>query len=263
MRVGIQIGTMMALALLPKLVAAEEKTVPGWSVSLGAGAVLSPKFQGAKSTNVTPIPSIDVKYSNIFFVSQSQGIGFNVLRLGGLTVGPLASFDLGRSVSDQRAALHGLHNVPLTIDLGGFARYEFGPYATAQVRLLQGIDGHKGAVAKASFDLNAPPLLNTRLFLSAGPQFAYENRDYAHAFFGITHADSLKSGYKAFSPQNAETAGFGASATYRVTEKITTTAFGDYGRLMGDAAKSPLVTGKYGSRDQFTTGLVFSYHFYP
>lgn len=48
--------------------------------------------------------------------------------------------------------------------------------------------------------------------------------------------------------------------TWKVTDKITTSAFAEYSRLLGPAAQSILVRER-GSRDQLTIGLSATYRF--
>lgn len=48
--------------------------------------------------------------------------------------------------------------------------------------------------------------------------------------------------------------------TWKVTEPMTASLFGEYSRLMGPAADSSLVEER-GSRDQFTIGVSTTYRF--
>ena len=57
-----------------------------------------------------------------------------------------------------------------------------------------------------------------------------------------------------------KSAGVGAAITWQATDKIETSAFAEYKRLMGPAADSSLVKER-GSRDQFLIGLSATYRF--
>jgi outer membrane protein len=110
-------------------------------------------------------------------------------------------------------------------------------------------------------DLNAPPLLNNRLFLSAGPRISYYDHSYAQAFFGVTPVQSVASDYAPFRPNYGVKSGIALAAVYLVTNRVTWTAFGEFGRLSGDIANSPIVRGPYGSRNQYTVGSALTYRF--
>ena len=50
------------------------------------------------------------------------------------------------------------------------------------------------------------------------------------------------------------------SVTYQWTPQFATMAYGEYARLLGDAADCPIVTQR-GSPDQFTAGIGAKYSF--
>jgi outer membrane protein len=233
----------------------------GWRVDLGAAVLAHPLYPGSKIERVLPLPSIEVHYGDRFFASLPEGIGYNLFRWNGFEAGPVANFAFPRNESDKRAALKGLGNVDLTIEAGGFVRYDFGPFASAKVEARQGLNGNKGLVVDTSLELKAPPLLNNRLFLSAGPRLSYYDHSYAQAYFGVTESQSVRSSYAPFRASDGDKASIGLAAAYRVSDRITWTAFGDYGRLDGDIGKSPIVRGPYGSRDQYSVGSAVTYRF--
>lgn len=112
-----------------------------------------------------------------------------------------------------------------------------------------------------SLDINAPPLANNRLFLSAGPRFSYYDSNYARAFFGVTPIEAARSGYAPFRPKDGGKFSAGAAAVYLLTDRVTWTVFGDFGRLSYSIANSPIVRAPYGSRDQYTAGTAVTYRF--
>jgi len=233
----------------------------GWRVDLGGAVLAYPLYPGSKIERVLPIPSIEAHYGDQFFASVREGVGYNLFRWNGFEAGPVVNFAFPRYESDKRVALKGLGNVDLTLEAGGFVRYNFGRYATAKVEVLQGVNGHEGLVLDMSVDLNAPPILNNRLFLSAGPHISYYDHSYAQAFFGVTPIQSAESGYAPFRPNYGVKAGAGLAAVYLITDRATWTAFGEFGRLSGDIANSPIARGAYGSRNQYTIGSALTYRF--
>jgi outer membrane scaffolding protein for murein synthesis (MipA/OmpV family) len=233
----------------------------GWRVDVGGAVLAYPRYPGSKSERVLPLPSIEAHYGDSFFASVREGIGYNLFRWDGFEAGPVANFAFPRDESDKPSALKGLGNIDLTVEAGGFVRYNLDPFASAKVEARQGVNGHRGLVVDMSLDLNAPPLANNRLFLSAGPRFSYYDRNYAQAYFGVTALQSARSGYAPFLPKDGDKAGVGIAAVYLIDDRVTWTVFGDYSRLSGDIAKSPIVRSPYGARDQVTVGSALTYRF--
>lgn len=234
---------------------------PGWRVDLGAGVIGVPRFPGAKDLRVLPIPAFDIRYRDRFFASVRDGIGLNLLRFEGFRAGPVVNAAFPRDDDKPARALRGLGDVDFTVEPGAFAAYDFGEAAGIKVEARNGVNGHEGLIVEGALSLNAPPLLDGRLFVSGGPKIAYYDEDYSRSYFGVTPVQSLRSGYAAFRPDDGYEAGVVAGAAYRVTERVTLAAFGEYGRLLGDVKRSPIVRGRYGSRDQFTAGAALTYRF--
>jgi outer membrane protein len=254
----------LALASEARAQATQDAASPpedGWRLDLGATVLAYPLYPGSKSERILPLPSIEAHYGDRFFASLREGIGYNLFRWNGLVAGPVANFAFPRYESDKRAALRGLGDVDLTLEAGGFVRYDLGRYATARVEALQGLNGPQGLMLDTSLALHAPPLLNDRLFLSAGPRLAYYDHSYAQAYFGITPNQSEQSGYAPFRPEDGFKASAGLAAAYLVTDRVTWTVFGDYGRFFGDITDSPILRGAYGSRNQYTVGSALTYRF--
>ena len=266
-RIGILIrASLLAVGLAARVhaQAAPLTAAPpdsGWRFDVGASVLAYPLFPGAKTERVLPIPAIEIHYGERFFASVREGVGYNLVRWRGFEAGPVVNFAFPRSVSDKPAALKGLGDVAFTLETGGFVRYDLGPFASARLEARQGVNGHLGLVVATSVDLNAPPLLANRLLLSAGPRFSYFDHRYAQAYFGVTPLQSAASGYAPFQPSDGESVGGEIASVFLVSRRITWTVFGDYGRLLGDIGRSPIVRGPYGSRDQYTGGSAVSYRF--
>ena len=251
-----------AAELAPSAPAGTPEIARPYTVDLGAAVLASPRYPGSKQERVLAVPALVFGYRDLVFASVRDGLGVNLVNQDGFRAGPIARFEFGRYRSDDRRDLTGLRKVEGTAELGGFAAYAFGPYATLKAELRQGVNGHEGLVADLSADANAPPLLGNRLFLSAGPRLSFSDRAYNQAYFGVTPLESLRSGYAPYRPGGGlRKVGAGAGAAYLVSERITLATFGEYGRLVDDAARSPIVRGRGGSRDQVTVGTALTYRF--
>jgi outer membrane scaffolding protein for murein synthesis (MipA/OmpV family) len=249
---------------VPAAAAAEPAAKPAadWVVDLGVGGIAVPRFEGSNRFLVLPVPYVGVTWRDTVFASVKDGLGANLYSSEVLKFGPVARLNLGRQRSNDKRYLTGLADVDPTAEIGGFLRYSPLSFLTGAVEVRQGVGGHQGLVGELSLDVAAPPLLEDRLFLSAGPRASFSDRRYNEAFFGVTAAESARSGFAAYAPDGGfKSVGAGAGVIYRVTDTFTFTLFGDYNRLVGPAAKSPIVKGKGGSENQFTIGSAITYRF--
>ena len=77
----------------------------------------------------------------------------------------------------------------------------------------------------------------------------------------IRSSQVAASGLAAYDPSGGiHSVGAGAAITWQINEKIETSAFAEYKRLVGSAADSSLVKQR-GDRDQFMIGVAATYRF--
>ena len=239
----------------------ESRYPPGWSIDAGVGSIALPKFPGARDLRYLPFPDVEVHYGELFFASLQDGIGVNLLRWNGFKLGPVANVAFPRSDSLDERALHGLSNVKTTIETGGFIAWECPPYVSTKLEIRKGVNGHEGIVADWELTSGPPPFLDNKLVVLAGPHVTYYNRAYSKAYFGVTQAESLASGYAAFDPNYSAKVGGSGILVYLWNDKVSSVLFVDYGRLYGDAGNSPIVRGRYGSVGQAFAALTVTYRF--
>lgn len=242
----------------------------GWQVSVGAGALLSPKYLGSDEYNLSLVPSVRVSKGERFFASVEEGVGYAVIDTRSFRAGPLARIAFGRDEDGSgtfRIAgggtddLVGLGDIDTSIELGGFAEFDFGKL-TASARAGQAVSGHDGLVGqiglryKGRLLFNGPPII-----YNFGPQIDFGDSDYTNAYFGVNAAQSLASGLPTY-VANGGVISYGVSGTAIIplTDNIATTFIASYNRLAGDAAGAPLVRER-GSRDQAFIGTIVSYKF--
>lgn len=258
--------------------AAEKR--PDWMVEVGAFGLFSPKFFGAKESKFSALPYVSIRYKDIAFASVDRGVGVNLFSANGFTAGVFVNFRPGREVKDSRRYLTGLGDIDPALAAGAFVKYDYGRFFSTQITLSKGVvsfgddknkinalgflektKGNLGTRIDWSADVRMP-LFDNRLHLSVGPRVSFLDKEYAESAYGITVNQALASGYRPYKAKSGiSEVGVGGSARYRITDNLFATAFGSYTRLVGDAAKSPLVTGPGGSKDQFKAGLGLTYQF--
>lgn len=275
---GLAIAFPMSAA--PAMADSAVKKQPDWLVDVGAFGLFSPKFFGAKDSKFSALPYVSIKYRDIAFASIDKGIGVNLFSAHGFTAGAFVNFRAGREVKESRRYLTGLGDVDSALAAGAFVKYDYGRFFSTQITLSKGITSFGGGKNKVNalgfleksegnlgtrIDWSADvrmPLFDNRLHLSVGPRVSFFDKEYGESAYGITVNQALASGYRPYKAKaGIAEIGVGGSARYRITENISATAFGSYTRIIGDAAKSPLVTGPGGSKDQFKAGVGLTYQF--
>ncbi|MBV9114662.1 MAG: MipA/OmpV family protein [Hyphomicrobiales bacterium] len=233
----------------------------GWIATLKVTTDLLPDWEGAKSYSFLAYPSVSLRRADARdWSAPDDGLDFSIYDASGFSIGPVARYELGRYRSDDPRALFGIHDVPWSIEAGGFA--EFWPIPNtfrARIEIRHGIAAGNGFVADAAADylLHFGPAT-----FALGPRLSLGDRDFMRTQFGVTLTDSLQNGaVTPFKPDGGlKSAGVATSVTYEFSKEWSAVVDGGYDRLVADAAKSPLVK-KLGSPDQFRVGLTVNYSF--
>lgn len=141
----------------------------------------------------------------------------------------------------------------------GFAEIYPTDWLRVRGELRQGIRSHDGIIGDVTVDAFTDVTPTIRL--SGGPRITFASSDYFDAYYGVTPEESAASGISAYSPKSGvESVGAGGAITWKATERVTTSMFGEYSRLMGPAADSTLVKER-GSKNQWLFGVSATYRF--
>src|SRR6202045_87053 len=225
-----------------------------WTVMVGVGGEYKPDFEGANRAMFSPVPIFSIRRagSTEQFRGPRDSASIALLAFGGLRAGPAGKFVSSRKASSY-SELNGLGDVKTTVELGGFVEYYPVDWFRTRGELRQGIGGHTGVVADLSADFIVPVI--QRFTVSAGPRFTWESTKATSPYFGIDAVQAMATGLPIFNAKGgAHSAGVGAQVSYRVDPRWEVHAYVEYERLLGDAAKSPLVTVR-GSPNQTTVGI--------
>lgn len=263
------LAAFIAVATLPSAPVSAQPTSIGsesagsaprdWTLDVGPGVVIAPWFEGGAYYRVLPVPNIDLRYQrDKVFISARDGVGATLLDAGGFKAGPILRYRFPRNDWDG-PGLYGTGTVPFTVEGGGFLRYDL-PYLSAKIELRRGLGGSNGLVFDALVD--GKLRVSDSVFLSGGPRLSVTDATFNQAYFGINATQSFNSGYAQYYPGGGlRSVGVGASALWRINEKLNLVAFGSYNYLGDIAANSPIVSGPAGSRNQFIVGTALSWRF--
>lgn len=231
-----------------------------WYLTVGGAGIVAPDFEGGKKYlfSASPIISLGKAGPEARFVSRNDNISLALIDDGSVRAGLAGKILFDRDGGDADA-LKGLDPVRWGGEAGGF--FEFYPTDWLRVRAeaRHGIRAHNGFVADISADAfhDVTPTIR----LSGGPRVSFASADYFDAYYGVNARESTETGLKRYNPGGGvKSAGVGGAITWKVTDPVTTSLFGEYSRLMGPAADSSLVKQR-GSVDQFMVGVSATYRF--
>lgn len=228
----------------------------GYVVTLGAGAEFGPRFPGAKRYGFSPVPSFDIRKAGEpeSFSAPNDGLDYALIDTSQFAIGPVANIRWGRTRADMPNAMRGIGTTPTVAELGAFTDFWLAPDTLrTRVELRHGLGANDGLVADFSADL-------VRQFgavrVSGGPRLTAASAGVNDRSFGVSAADALGNG--SVPPFRADggvqSVGLNLATKRDLTADTAITAYGQYDRLVGDAARSP-ITKRFGSPGQFTVGI--------
>jgi outer membrane protein len=228
-----------------------------WVVTIGGWVVAQPDYMGSDDYEAAfrPIFNIRKEGSKEWLSLPDDSAGIALFETSNFRIGPAFGFTPERNSSDN-PALRGLKDVDFTFEAGAFAEYWPAEMLRTRLEVLHGLNGHEGLIANLSADFVLRPA--ERWMVTIGPRLTWVDDNYADAYFSVGPGSPSLPQFRA--EGGLHSVGVGASLSYDVTEAVQFRVFGEYDRLLGDAADSPLVDLR-GSEDQFTAGVGVSYRF--
>jgi MipA family protein len=223
---------------------------------IGLGGQLNPEFPGSEDHQLGPLFDLDLaRGSNPFpFEAPDDSFGIRLFSKGGFTAGPAANIEWKRKESDVGAPVG---KVKTTIEVGGFAEYLASETIRLRMDFRKGVNGHEAFVGSLGADRIWRD--GDRYVFSVGPRVLFSDAKYQRAYFGVD--SEAGSGLPAYRPDGGIYAVAAASGlSYQFNSRFGAFGFARYERLIGDAAKSPIVRD-LGSRNQLSGGIGLSYTF--
>jgi outer membrane scaffolding protein for murein synthesis (MipA/OmpV family) len=234
--------------------------VSGWIVTVRANAGYAANYDGSKGVSPYALPGLGMRRPDtpVSFSAPDESPGFALYDNGFFKAGLTGQLRTPRS-SAIYTELHGIHDIDWTIEAGGFAEFWTFNKLRARVELRHAFLEMNGDVA--DFYLDWVEKHGAWTF-SLGPRLTLADQPYMNKLFGVTAYEAMVNGVVTpFSPSSgAKSVGLTGSITYKWSETWSTSVYGKYYHLVGEAATSPIPT-KLGSANQFTCGLSVAYSF--
>lgn len=256
-------ASVSAFAILPAALADEAApgappAKAGWSVTVGAGGLWSPDYEGSDDFEFRALPYLSVKYEDWLSLAVPEGLKVSLFNEKGFRTGVLAGYRFEREAKDN-IALSGWGDVDGSAELGGFVEYR-AHWLKLSAELRQGLSDDTGLLGSASarYETRVGPAR-----ISVGPQLAWGDDDYMQTWFGITPTQAAAStlGYAPYAAASGvKSYGLGLSIVSPISGPWGLAAIANVNRLTGDAEDSPIVAD-HGSATQFTAGVFLSYRF--
>lgn len=236
-----------------------------WNAHIAVGGMMMPEYPGSKDYQYMPFGLARLAYQDYYIEVAGPRAKINLIPGGVFEAGPLVGYDGGRDndVKNRRVKL--LPEVDSSVEFGGFAKLNFKQVMTQIDTLSFGVEfakaaeGHEGykASLKASYGLQ----FSRALHVSVDAEVQYGDKKYSNAYFGVSPAGAAASGLPVYTASAGVTqAGAGLNARYMFSPNWGVTGRVAYERLLGDAAKSPIVKNG-GSENQFRGAVGVLYRF--
>ena len=224
---------------------------------MGVGVQRLPSWLGASSHRLEKLPYLDIEWPNKVSLSTQDGLQVDLIGDSTVHGGIYGDYQWGRDTEDLGVLKHRMNSLSPRLTLGGYLEWQLNKQIDLGTNLSHDING-AGSYLKlyGEWDLPSLGLLQHSLQLS----WQAMNGAAMNRFFGITASQATTLDVLPWRPGPG---GQLAALEYDLfvpTSKHTGLALGlSYGRLLGAAASSPLVT-RFGSTTQLTESLAFVYH---
>jgi len=207
-----------------------------WNVVLGGGAMVVPKYEGSNEMTVRLVPFVSASYGDWLKIDP-RGASVSVYEFGGLQLSGKLGYDLGRK-EDRSAHLKGLGDIDPGAVVGTELAYKFGALKIYG-ELNRTIGGSDSFQARFGAEVG---YRYERFLFTAGASAVWSDADYMQTYFGVTAAQSARSGLPVFDiGAGIKRVDVSASVTYAMTEHWLVRAQAGYGLLAGDVVDSPIV----------------------
>lgn len=215
----------------------------GATVTVNAGAAYVSDYAGSSERRVRPVIAVDYQNASGFFAGTGRGIGY-VTVLDGFKLSGALAYDAGRGDSERTFgagsdALRGMGTISGSAVASLGAGYDFGFLQLGLNTHLALSKRERGNTLQLSASV---PLLTTASDkVSLGLTAKYGDAKNNQTFYGVTAAQSARSGYRAYQAGSGfESTQLGVNWHHAIDPHWSINTLAGVTHLVGDAASSPL-----------------------
>ena len=231
----------------------------GWK---GGGFVaVSPKYEGSDEYQVFGLPYVLPDFGSVGSMVDIRGaddVRFKLFNGDRFTAGPLAGYRFDRE-EDDGDLLGGLGDVDGGLVVGAFAGFKILPPLMLVVSYHRTVTGDVDG-GQLRFGVDYEQQVSPRLTLIARAGASYADDEFMQSYFGVTDAQATNStaGLTAFDADaGIKDVHIGLGSVIQMSDRWSVRLYGQYSRLVGDAADSPVIE----TEDQFSGSLGVLYKF--
>lgn len=263
---------LLTLTLAAELDAQEQPPPPSaWDVTLGAAAVVVPRYPGSDEYRVLPFPLTQVVYDNRVFLGPSAGggaggaVGVYAIRTPRLGVAAEVGIQDSRPAS-RADALAGTADRDVVATAGANVSYRTGMVEWS-AGVTRGLNDGAGFLGTARVSISRR---FARLIAGAGVGATLADARQMRRDFGVTELEAswrqalIANGDDRLEAEDGVAyrpggglhhVGASLSLTYLLSQRWSLVGFGGVDRLSDKASESPLVR----RREQFSGGIGLGY----
>jgi MipA family protein len=246
------------------------------SLTIGLGGAWRPSYEGSDDYEFGPIGALFGKVAGFSFATRGTGLSIDLIRDARdapvtFELGPVVHVRLDRTSGIKDPQVRALGEIDTAIELGAVAGIAknglLHQYDSLGVRLQYQkdvSDTHDSSILSPSIEYSTP--LSERTYVSLSLSADRVGDGYAATYFSVTPAGALASGLPVYNADGGwkswRTSLFAAQSITGNLRDPGFSLFGiaSYGRMLGDIARSPIVSIA-GDRNQYFLlgGLAYTF----
>ena len=236
-----------------------------WSAMIALGGGMMPEFPGSKHYKAMPFGMGRLAYRDYYIEVLGPRAKINLIPGGMIEAGALVGYDSGRDNSVKSRRLKLLPEVESSVEFGGFAKLNLERLLLQNDKLSFGVEFAKASEGHEGYTVNLQTSYGIQFsrsfFMSLDAEVQFADKKYSNAYFGVNAVGAAATGLPTYTASAGVTsAELGLTARYLFSPNWGLTGRVAYGRMLGDAAKSPIVKTE-GDVNQFSGGLSVLYRF--
>lgn len=272
-------STALLIAIAAPAAAQDESPPPidtGDTLTVAIGAGYAPSYEGSDDYVLIPAAAIRGKLSGFNFYTRATALYVDLIPEGpgetlDLSFGPIVNVRLDRTSRIKDAQVRALGKIDTAIELGGFvgvaktgvvtSAYDTLSFRVGYQRDVS--DTHDSYIVTPAIEYGTPLSVDTYVGLSLSADYVGDG--YADTYFDVTPAGAAASGLAPYSADGGfKNVSVGLLGNYAISgdlrRGLSLFAVGNYSRLLGDFADSPIVADA-GDADQWLGAVGIAYTF--